>query len=158
VFLQDQIWGVTAQVNAQSLDGPLGPGVGAVDSASSSVDCSPISEGPIPMPPPIPSCPATVQDQAVLLTLTTLSGADNRVSLVASANNMESFSADFDAQVDPVISFAPGFDATGYSIELSDGVGNAVPEPSAVLTTCTGAFVLLLRSRRSPVRARVPAA
>jgi hypothetical protein len=37
------------------------------------------------------------------------------------------------ASIDPLITFAPNFDATGFSIELSAGVGNspgAVPEPS----------------------------
>jgi PEP-CTERM motif-containing protein len=80
-----------------------------------------------------------------------LSNADNRVNLVASANNQAIFSADFDAQVDPVISFDPGFDATGFSIEVSEGVGNTVPEPGAALMTLAGAGVLLLvrRGRRS---------
>jgi PEP-CTERM motif len=34
---------------------------------------------------------------------------------------------------DPVISFAPGFDSTGYTLQFSPGVGNAtVPEPSTL--------------------------
>ncbi|HVP27942.1 MAG TPA: hypothetical protein VMW35_02115 [Myxococcota bacterium] len=148
VFRQNMVWGVTAQLNAQALDGPLAPGVGEVDSKFSTVDCSPTSVGPIPVTPPIGSCPATSQDQAVLLALNTLSGADNRVTLVAAANNQESFSASFDALVDPLISFAPGFDSTGYSILLSDDVGNAVPEPSSALLV-TPAMVVLLRLRRS---------
>jgi len=147
-FEQNRIWGVTAGITAQSLDGPLGPGVGEVDSDAFSVDCSAISEGPIPMPPPIPSCSATVQDEPVLLTLDTLSGGDNRINLVVSANNMEQFVADFDATADPIVSFAPGFDATGYSIELSDGVGNTVPESSAALMTGAGAGLLLALRRR----------
>jgi len=43
--------------------------------------------------------------------------------MVTAANNQEAFSASFDALVDPVISFAPGFAATGYSSTLSDGAG-----------------------------------
>ena len=34
-----------------------------------------------------------------------------------------------EAFVDPLLGFAPGFDATGYDIRLSAGTGNAVPEP-----------------------------
>jgi hypothetical protein len=146
-FQQNMIWGVSANLIAQALDGELGPGVGEVDNGFGGVSCNPNSVGPIPVPLPIPSCSATSQDQPVVLTLNTLSGADNRVTLLATANNQESFVASFDARVDPVISFAPGFDATGYSIELSGGVGNAVPEPSTALLVGT-ALGLLPRVRR----------
>jgi hypothetical protein len=148
-FEEDMIWGVSAQMSAQALDGPFGQqGVAEIDNDTAGLSCNPNSVGPIPVPLPIPSCSATVQDEPVLLTLTVLSGADNRVTLFAAANNQELFAADFEARVDPVISFAPGFDATGYSIELSDGVGNTVPEPGAALMTCTGAGALLLLRRR----------
>jgi hypothetical protein len=152
VFEQNLIWGVSASMSAQALDGPLGPGVGEIDSDADGVSCNPNSVGPNPLPPPIPSCPATEQDEPVLLSLNVQSGADNRVNLVATANNQAIFSADFDAQVDPVISFAPGFDSTGYSIELSEGVGNTVPEPGAALMTLVGAGVLLCSGRARGTR------
>jgi hypothetical protein len=151
LFEEDMIWGAAAQLTAQAYDGPFGsPGLNEIDNETNGVSCNPNSVGPIPVPLPIPSCPATIQDKPVLLTLNVLSGADNRVTLFASANNQEAFTADFDAIVDPVISFAPGFDATGYSIELSEGVGNSVPEPGAALLTSAGATVLLLLRRRRP--------
>lgn len=50
----------------------------------------------------------------------------------------------------PAAPLAPGFDATGYSIELSEGVGNSVPEPGEALLTSAGAAVLLLLRRRRP--------
>jgi hypothetical protein len=41
------------------------------------------------------------------------------------------------ALADPVISFAPGFDSTGFTLEFSPGIGNqspsAVPEPSTLV-------------------------
>ena len=48
-----------------------------VDHESSILDCNPLDEGGIPSDPPILTCPAIAQDQPVLLTLNTLSGADN---------------------------------------------------------------------------------
>jgi hypothetical protein len=41
------------------------------------------------------------------------------------------------AFVDPIVSFAPGFDSTGFTLEFSPGVGNSltVPEPAS-LTLC----------------------
>jgi hypothetical protein len=53
--------------------------------------------------------------------------------------------------VDPVISFAPGFDSTGYSIVLSDGIGNqaaSVPEPATWALFGLGAAMVVLRARR----------
>jgi hypothetical protein len=116
----------------------------------------PENQGDIPVEPPISNCPAREQDQQVLLTLTTLTGADNEVSMVTAANNQESFSADFVARVDPVISFPPRFDATGYRITVSDGVGNSpAPEPGAVLMTSTAVGALLhLHRRRQSSRLR----
>jgi len=45
------------------------------------------------------------------------------------------------AEIDPVITFAPGFDSTGFSLEFAPGVGNepdtasAVPEPSSLIVS-----------------------
>jgi hypothetical protein len=52
--------------------------------------------------------------------------------------------------IDPVISFAPGFDATGYSIVLTPGVGNSpatsTPEPGTFVSLAgAGTILLLLR-------------
>jgi hypothetical protein len=149
------IWGVSASISAQAFDGPLGGLVNEIDNEVRILSCNPNSVGPIPVPLPIPSCPATIQGEPFALTLNTQAGGDNRVTLNATANNQELFFADFEAQVDPVISFAPGFDATGYSIELSEGVGNSVPEPGAAPMTLAGAGVLLLMRRTQ--RSRVPA-
>jgi hypothetical protein len=145
---QGMIWGVAAQLTAQSFDGQLGPGVGQIDSKSDGVSCNPNSVGPIPVPLPIPTCPAIKQTKTIVLKLNVLTGADNRVLLFAVANNQEAFFADFDVLVDPVISFEPGFDSTGYSIELSPGVSNGVPEPSAaVLLAMVGLVGAALRRR-----------
>jgi hypothetical protein len=146
LFEEDMIWGVSASIAAQALDGPLGAGSNEIDSEVRQISCNPNSVGPIPVPLPIPTCSATVQGEDVSLTLLTQAGGDNRVNLLALANNQEAFFADFEVSVDPVISFAPGFDATGYSIELSDGVGNTVPEAGGPLLTATG-FGLLLAVR-----------
>jgi len=113
VFQQSMIWGVAASLIGISFDGQLGPGLNQVDYQFGNVDCGPISVGPVPVPLPIPSCAATFQNQPIVLTLNTLTGADNEISMIASVNNQEAFAANFDALVDPVISFAPGFDATG---------------------------------------------
>ena len=58
-----------------------------------------------------------------------------------------------EATLDPVISFGPGFDSTGFSIALSPGIGNegsAVPEPSTwmFLSIATLALVSGHRLRR----------
>jgi len=50
--------------------------------------------------------------------------------------------------IDPVLSFAPGFDSTGYSLVFSDGVPNgATPEPST-LAMLGGAACLCFGYRR----------
>ena len=149
VFQQNMVWGVSASLIAASFDGEIGAAPNPFDNQIASVSCNPNSVGPIPNPLPIPSCPATQQSQQVTLTLNTLSGADNRVNLTVTANNQESFGANFDALVDPVISFAPGFDSTGYSIELSPGLGNSVPEPTAAQLLASAAAVSLARRRRA---------
>ena len=55
--------------------------------------------------------------------------------------------------LDPVLSFAPGFDSTGYSLIFSDGVSNggaaAVPEPATWLLLLTGPFAVLPTLRRA---------
>jgi hypothetical protein len=149
VFEQDMIWGVSASISAQAFDRPLGdPDIVEIDTEVRIVSCNPNSVGPIPQPLPIPSCPATFQDEPFVIVLNTRTGGDNRVGLTVAANNQADFSADFDALADPVISFAPGFDSTGYSIELSEGVGNTVPEPGGAWMTSTGAGIFLLLRRR----------
>jgi len=54
---------------------------------------------------------------------------------------------------DPVLSFAPGFDSTGYSIVFSDGIGNspsaAVPEPASLGLLVAGMGLVWLRRRAS---------
>ncbi len=150
-FQQNMIWGVTASITAQAFDGQLGPGINQIDGALADVGCNPNSVGPIPVPLPIPTCSALKQTKTFVLTLDVLTGADNRVSLLAVANNQEAFAAAFEALVDPVISFMPGFDSTGYSIELSGGVANGVPEPrAAVLLAAAGLACAGLRRRRKP--------
>jgi hypothetical protein len=155
VFEEDMIWGVSASLIAQAYDQVLGPGANEIDNEVHSIGCNPTSVGPVPVPLPIGSCPATLQGEPVVFTLDTRSNADNRITLLATANNQEAFAADFEALVDPVISFAEGFDATGFSIEVSEGVGNPVPEPAAPWLTSVGAGVLCLaRRRRAPAIAR----
>ena len=58
-----------------------------------------------------------------------------------------------EATNDPVLSFAPGFDSTGYSIAVSPGVGNqasTVPEPATwmLLSTAALAWIAGHRLRR----------
>ena len=69
-------------------------------------------------------------------------GETFEVSVVAVAELGNSFADQsavsvLGAAADPVISFAPGFDHTGMSIEVSPGVGNSfsssVPEPSTLV-------------------------
>src|SRR5262245_38525615 len=153
VFRQNMIWGATAGITAAAFDGPVGLG-NEIDFKLSNVSCNPISVGPVPTGPPLPTCAATSQHQAFTLTLGTVTGGDNRVSLSVAANNQESFTANFDALVDPLIAFAPGFDATGFTITLSDGIGNALPEPSAALLMGSTLGLLVRRRRGAPGRNR----
>jgi hypothetical protein len=89
VFAKDLIWGTTAQLVAQSYDGQLlgaiggGPQLNQVDYQFATVDCNAGAEGPIPVPPPIATCGATLQDATVVLHLDTVTGADNRVAMNA---------------------------------------------------------------------------
>jgi len=151
-FAQNKIWGVTAQLIAQSYNGQFGsPLLEEIDHQLATVDCNPNGEGPVPSPPPIGTCAAPQQEKEVVLTLSTRTGADNSVVLNAAANNREPrFVSSFDSLVDPIISFAPGFDPTGYTIVFSDGIGNSAPEPSS--TALLGLFlgcVPLARVRKS---------
>ena len=90
----------------------------------------------------------------MLLTLNTLTGADNLVAMNVATNKQETFTADFDAVVDSVISHAPGFVAAGYTITPSDGVGIYVPEPGDGLLTSAAVGALLCLGRRKPPAAR----
>ncbi len=62
--------------------------------------------------------------------------------------------------VDPIIGFAPGFDSTGYSIVVSDGIsngatgGSAVPEPAGWLLIAPGILLLLGRGARKKLAER----
>jgi hypothetical protein len=50
--------------------------------------------------------------------------------------------------IDPVLTFGPGFDSTGYSLVFSPGVANGVanaPEPSAATLLLPGSAALLFR-------------
>ena len=55
-----------------------------------------------------------------------------------------------EAIADPMIGFAPGFDATGYSIELSAGIENrlAAPEPGVTWLAVLALTALSHRRRR----------
>jgi hypothetical protein len=57
------------------------------------------------------------------------------------------FSTDLaEATLDPVISFGPGFDSTGFSIALSPGIGNegsTVPEPATWMFLSTAILALV---------------
>jgi hypothetical protein len=54
--------------------------------------------------------------------------------------------------IDPVISFAPGFDSTGYTIVLTSGVGNSpvasTPEPGTFVSLAGAGTALLLLRRK----------
>jgi hypothetical protein len=74
-------------------------------------------------------------------------------SATVQATNQPFSTSSAEATLDPVISFGPGFDSTGYSIALSPGIGNdasTVPEPSTwmFLSTATLALVSGRRLRR----------
>jgi hypothetical protein len=62
------------------------------------------------------------------------------------ATNQPFDTSSAEATVDPVISFAPGFDSTGFSIALSPGIGNeasTVPEPATWMLLSTAALAWL---------------
>lgn len=151
VFQQNQIWGTTAQLIGQSFDGELlgGGPLNEVDNKFATLDCNPGAEGPIASPPPIATCSGTKQDANPVLILKTKSGGDNRVVMNASVNNKEAFHASFDSVVDPIISFAPGFDSTGFTIIFTEGVGNSLPEPGTALLVLLGALTLAGARRES---------
>jgi hypothetical protein len=63
------------------------------------------------------------------------------------------------ADVDPYISFAPGFDSTGYSLSFSDGISNAplAPEPSTMwLSACRLLAAWMARRRAGTKRGGQP--
>jgi hypothetical protein len=80
------------------------------------------------------------------------------VSAEASANNQEvNAVTDVIAYADPQVSFAPGFNSTGYSLEFSPGIGNgppgdsialSIPEPGTLTLVGLGGAGLLARIRR----------
>ena len=58
--------------------------------------------------------------------------ATSEVSTLNPFGGVPSLTA-LNVMADPVISFAPGFDSTGYTLQFSPGVGNGtVPEPSTL--------------------------
>ena len=108
-----------------------------------------------------PANPLPQFQEFVTLHLNVLPGFNNVVQLNAgttfyhpvpatTVGNPALFSS-FYAYVDPVISIDPSFDATGYGLTLSDGVGNAAntvaPEPAGISFVAIG-VVLLCRVRR----------
>jgi hypothetical protein len=80
---------------------------------------------------------ATVGPNSFLLNVNAFAYVQNAISLKAFGtvfNNGDATPGTVTEFVDPVISFAPGFDSTGYAIEVSPGVANGVaaagvPEP-----------------------------
>jgi hypothetical protein len=74
------------------------------------------------------------------------------VAALADANNSQVgiASTSVDAFADPVISFAPGFDSTGFSIVLSPGVGNDlhVPEGGSFCLMAASLGMLVWRPKR----------
>jgi len=77
------------------------------------------------------------------------------INIFASAGVGDSLTPETAASVDPFIFIDPSFaNASGYSIVLSDGVGNAVspvPEPAAALMTITGILLVVTTRRRRPM-------
>jgi hypothetical protein len=76
----------------------------------------------------------------------TLSGTVYEMLITAGCSVIQGDSpqvATVDAAVDPVVSFAPGFDSTGFTLEFSPGIGNsspsaAAPEPSTLTLLSLG--------------------
>jgi hypothetical protein len=69
-------------------------------------------------------------------------------------NNGDAVPGTVSAFVDPIISFAPGFDSTGYSIMVSPGIANGdptVPEPASFTLAglALAGAILLGRRKRS---------
>ena len=65
------------------------------------------------------------------------------ISVAVHASNQPFATDSAEANVDPVISFGPGFDSTGYSLVESDGIGNeasTVPEPATWMLLSTAAL------------------
>jgi hypothetical protein len=59
------------------------------------------------------------------------------------ATNQPFSTSSAEVTLDPVISFGPGFDSTGYSIAVSPGIGNeasTVPEPATWMLLSTAAL------------------
>lgn len=57
--------------------------------------------------------------------------------------------------IDPVVQFAPGFDSTGYGIQLSPGLGNSTAPEPATAGALPAAFALLLLARRKRMRLKI---
>jgi hypothetical protein len=102
-----------------------------------------------------PSCAETPQETEALISAVGKTGVVGRI--LVSANTMVDQRNAFgvvsaEAFADPMLSFAPGFDATGFSIQLSAGIGNAVPEP--VLATLLALALCALGARAVTSRVR----
>lgn len=71
------------------------------------------------------------------------------------ATNQPFSTSSAEATLDPVISFGPGFDATGYSIAVSPGIGNEaspVPEPATWMFLSTAILALVSGHRLRRMR------
>ena len=103
-----------------------------------------------------PFCgPSSVDGFLQISTLPNIFNGPNLDSIFVEASGGIPFGgpAVFSAVADPMVSFAPGFDSTGYSIVFSPDASTAVPEPSSVILL--GLALLVLAA--APVRKlRVP--
>ncbi len=86
--------------------------------------------------------------------MSALTGATNQITVSTNAyvdTTNSSPGITLDAFADPLVAFAPGFDATGYSIVLSAGVANAlpVPEPQSYALLAVGMVALAFALRRA---------